>query len=106
MRSSQPQTHVLATVTGSALNLSNIIDCQKYSSLNCLLRVTARVLHFVEMTRGRALTQYNATLDAMELNRAEVLWVRCIQAQAFEKELTYLEGFTSSGKSPYIDQFG
>ena len=106
VRSPKPQTHILATVTGSALNLSNIIDCQKYSSLNCLLRVTARVLRFVEMTRGRALTQYNATLDAMELNRAEVLWVRCIQAQAFEKELTYLEGFTSSGKSPYIDQFG
>ena len=50
VKSPQPRTHALVAVTGNTLNLSKIIDCQKYSSLNCLLRVTARVLRFVEVT--------------------------------------------------------
>ena len=103
MKSPQPQTHVLAALTGSNLNLFDIIDSQKYSSLNCLLRVTARVLRFVEVARGRTLdglsTQYDCALDATELNRTKVLWIRFIQ-------LAHLKGSTTSGKPPYVDQFG
>jgi len=110
VKSPQPQTHALAAVTGNTLNLHEIIDCQRYSSLNRLLRVTARVLRFVEVTRERRLggsnVQYDATLDAMELNKAEVLWICCIQAQAFEREIAYLKGSTTTGKPHYIDQFG
>jgi len=45
-------------------------------------------------------------LDAMELNRAEILWMCCVQAQAFEREIVYLKGSTTTGKPHYIDQFG
>lgn len=112
VKSPQARTHVLAVVSGNTLNLFDIIDCQKFSSLNRLLRVTARVLHFVEMIRGRtndaspASEHCNSMLGATELNRAEVLWIRCVQAQAFEKEIAYLKGSTTTGKSPYVDQFG
>jgi len=74
IKSPQSQTHALVAITGTTLNLLEIIDCQRYSSLNHLLRVTARVLCFVEVTQEMRFSgsnvQYNATLDAMELNRA------------------------------------
>jgi len=44
-------------------------------------------------------------LEARELDRAEILWIRSIQAQSFEKEMRFLEKDGSTSKSPYIDQF-
>ena len=47
------ETHVFAAIQGNVIiNLMNIIDCERFSDFNFLLRVTARVLRFVEMIRG------------------------------------------------------
>ena len=34
VKSPRQQSYVLASVTGSTLNLAEVIDCEKYSSLN------------------------------------------------------------------------
>ena len=53
------ETHVLTAIMESvAINLMNIIDCEKFSNLKFLLRVTARVLRFAEIIRGRLLKNF------------------------------------------------
>ena len=89
--------HVLASVAGSlVVNLTNIIDCQRFSDFKVLLRVTTHVLRFLEKCRGSPLkvssVQYsNLQLEAVELERAEVFWIRSIQIEAFCREIQYLE---------------
>ena len=111
-KTSAQDTHVLASVSGSlVVNLTNIIDCQRFGDLRALLRVTAQVLRFLERCRGSPLkvssVQYsNLELEAAELERAEMLWVRSIQIEAFHREIQYLEGKLSHCKPVYVDQFG
>ena len=45
-------------------------------------------------------------LEAAELERAEMLWIRSIQAEAFCREIQYLEGNLRYGKPVYVEQFG
>ena len=70
------------------VNLANVVDCQRISSFRTLLRVTAHVLRFLERRRGSPLkvfkVEYSTVeLEAAELERAEMLWIRSIQAEAF-----------------------
>ena len=111
-KTSAQDMHVLASVSGSlVVNLTSIIDCQRFSDLRALLRVTAQVLRFLERCRGSPLkvssVQYsNLELEAAELERAEMLWVCSIQIEAFHREIQYLEGKLSHCKPVYVDQFG
>ena len=95
-RISCPQTHVISTVVDPApVNLDHIMNCQDFSNLNHLLRVTAQVLRFVELVSGKALSVFSVDshgglLEATELNRAEIMWMRSIQHQSFSMELKYL----------------
>jgi len=107
------ETHVLAAVVRTVVpvDLDQVINCKDFCSLNRLLRVTARVLRFLEMGRGKHLTvlsvQYNGvSLNAAELDRAEILWIRSIQAQSFAGELRYLDNPSNKTKPLYVDQFG
>ena len=63
--------------------ISNLIDCQDFSSYNKLLRVTAYVIKFVNILRNRIkkLKQRarDNSLTATELAEAENLWLRDIQ---------------------------
>ena len=73
LKSPPERTHVLTTAAGSVVNLVNIIDCGKFNNLTFLLRVTAQVLRFVELTRKKSLDVFkvcynNAAVEAMELN--------------------------------------
>ena len=106
-------THVLtAVVNNGLLDLNNIIDCEKFSRWSALLTVTARVLTFIETCRGASLkalsVQYNhdSELEAAELEKAELLWIRSIQRGAFENEIKYLRSNSIHGKLLYIEQFG
>ena len=86
----------------------NVIDCEKFSNFKFLIRVTARVLRFLEKMLDRSLGVYNvhyssSELEADELNRAETLRICSIQ---FEKEIRYLKCNSGQNKFPYIDQFG
>ena len=109
----QDTTHVLTTVAcNGLLNLNNIIDCQKFSKWSVLLRVTARVLRFIETCKGTPLKALNvqysndSELEAAELERAETLWIRSIQGEAFENEIKYLKSNSVHGKPLYVEQFG
>ena len=61
------------------------------------LRVTAQVLQFVELTRKKSLNVFkvcynNPAVEAVELNRAEALWIYSVQAEPFQREIGYLKG--------------
>jgi len=62
-----------------------MFNCKKFSRWSALLRVTARVLRFIETCRGTSLkalsVQYNhdSELEAAELERAELLWILSVQ---------------------------
>ena len=38
----------------------------------------------------RCVTYTDAAIEAVELNRAELLWIHSVQAQTFQKEISYL----------------
>ena len=63
------------------------IDCKRYSSMEKLLRVTARVLMFVNNLKNRTKTKGGtasepATVSGVELlARAETLWIKIAQKQ-------------------------
>jgi len=79
MKTSAQDIHVLASVaSGSVLNLTNVIDCNKFSSFKELLKVTAHVLIFVERCRGSPLqvssVQYsNSELEGERINVIDLL---------------------------------
>ena len=79
--------------------IHQIIDIARYSSWSKLLRVTAYVNRFInnlrtKITGGvpRNLTTENDELTAAEVKEAETSWIKAIQASAFEKELSHLNG--------------
>ena len=75
MKTPYQETHIFAAIQRNAIiSLMNIIDCERFSDYNFLLRV----LHFVEMIRGKPLKilsicYNNSEIEAAELNRAEIL---------------------------------
>ena len=76
--------------------LSNIINCDHFSNLNSMLRVTAYVLRFVNKIKQRLLRcaenyEERDKLNASNLEQAESLWIRTVQANAFSNEISYLQ---------------
>ena len=69
-------------------NIEVIIDCNRYSSKTRLLRVTARVMQFIDSIPGCRVASGELTVD--ELTAAEKLWVRLIQASSFKDEIRCL----------------
>ncbi|GBN32851.1 hypothetical protein AVEN_14023-1 [Araneus ventricosus] len=65
-----------------------LIDISRFSSLTSLLRVTAYVLRFLGKLGGRS-TQ-TGPLVAAEISEAEELWVKQVQREHFDFEITRL----------------
>ncbi|GBM73084.1 hypothetical protein AVEN_17668-1 [Araneus ventricosus] len=65
-----------------------LIDISRFSSLTRLLRVTAYVLRFLGKLRGKR-TQ-TGPLVAAEISEAEELWVKQVQCEHFDFEITRL----------------
>ena len=82
--------HSLVSQSSERRRINKVIDCTRYSSKVRLLRVTATVLKVVKKWRH---LDDNSTmqLNAVELNEAEQLWIKSIQAESFESELRNLE---------------
>ena len=102
-------THVLAVNSKLTPNLEAIIDCSRYSSLICLLHVTAFVFQFVRGFRQLNLDEPvspNIHLVAEDLQYAELSWVCHIQAKSFVKELEYLRSPGNQPAPTYVQQFG
>ena len=97
-------THILMKSRDhlTQFNLSQIINCDHFSTLDRLLQVTAYVLKFVRNIKQRLCKEasvnkeevsefeYHNELNARALNQCEVLWIRTVQASAFTNEISYL----------------
>ncbi|CAB3987085.1 Hypothetical predicted protein [Paramuricea clavata] len=73
------------------------MDCNRYSTKEQLLRVTALLKRFGDKTRRQPVS---IEVTANELRAAEKLWVNTIQASNFEDERSYLQGV--SKKEPLL----
>ena len=71
-------THTLLT-TDEGPCMENVIDCQRYSSLSRLLRVTAYVRRAVQLFKGSTAVNRQAGLTSTELTNAEKLWLLTVQ---------------------------
>lgn len=61
------------------INLSHVITCENFSSLQQLLRVTAYVVRFVKVLKCKIKTLEelpNQELTATDIVKAEVLWMK------------------------------
>ena len=108
-------THSMVNASSdeSATNLWDIIDSTRYSSLMKLLRVTAFVMKFISNFMNRSKTKQNrdsvkVEVNASNINDAEVLWIKSIQANSFGNEIRYLKRKTTEciTEPKYVKQFG
>jgi len=104
------ETHTLTSSEYTAkINLLNIINCDCFSNLNSMLRVTAYMLRFVNKIKRRLLrhvedNEENDELKASTLEQAESLWIRTVQAKAFSSEISYVQKGLEV-KPHQVDQF-
>ena len=83
-------------------NVSQVIDCSKFSSLKKLFRVTAFVLKFIRRLRFEE--DNIATmkeLNAPEIRYAETCWIRSIRAQTYHHEIRQIQ---LGGTTPLVKQ--
>ena len=97
-------THVLTFFEEHSTDpsLSQIMNCQRYSSLDDLLRVTAYFLKFISKVRRCLSKEMHVTgggvidfedyheLNATNLNQAETLWLSTVQTNSFPNEISYI----------------
>ena len=57
--------------------VAKIINCDNFSSFRRLLRVTARVLKFIKIMKGKCKSK---DLTADDIKEAELLWLKEIQS--------------------------
>lgn len=85
----------------SEADLNNIIDCDRFSDLTRLLRITAYVLRFVNNLKQRSQSPRTRKkrikeLTAEEISSAETLWIKSVQAKSFPEEIKFNKGKQSS----------
>ena len=71
-------------------SLLNIIDLERYSSLNKLLAVTTRVIRFLTNCKSGEKDRKFGPLETQELSTAMTLWIKAVQGQAFSREIHQL----------------
>ena len=83
------------------------------SDFNKLLHVTGYILKFkslVQRTQASQKGEYRLVhkdqLTGDDINAAEILWIRSIQADLFSAELTYLRSKLKETPPSLITQFG
>ena len=99
-------THSLLGLEAEGHSLSKVIDINRYSSLNFLLRVSAYVLRFIKNVRRHNQTRHDThpVLEVSELQLSETLWIRSIQYEFFPEAICYLKQLTRK-KPVMVDQF-
>ena len=88
-----------------------MIELNRFSDVTKLLRVTAHVLKFVRkmMNRVRRVTktENQRDLSVINLNEAENLWIKAVQASSFVDEIKFLRNSGIKYSPPiYVMQFG
>ena len=93
------------------MDICNVIEVRNFSRFNRLLRVTAYVLRFVNHLKGGVRRQSGSKrvstklVEAGEMNKAELVWLRSVQHRAFNDEICFLKQLTRK-KPLYVSQFG
>ena len=89
--------------------LTRIIDVSRFSTLKRLHRVTARVLRWKAIRSGQA--PERGDLTTPELQQAEDLWLKALQEEVYEAELSQLQTGGEVGKqsdlyrlNPFLDR--
>ena len=83
-------------------SLLNVIDPERYSSLNKLLAVTSHVICFTMNSKSGERNRKTGPLTTQELSIAMTLWTKAIQGQAFSPELQQLAKKNSNLSLPLI----
>ena len=102
--------HTLATSVASGarslVKVSDVIDCTQFSNLHRLLVVTAFTLRFIKQCRNSS-DGSPPCPDSLveEITAAERHWIRGIQYQYFQREISYLQR-NRTPKPLLVDQFG
>ena len=89
--------------------IDQVIEVNRFSDVTKLLRVTALVLTFVRNVKNRALSVKGQRKDlkTLNLNEAEELWIKAVQASSFAEEIKFLLNSKSKVTPPnYVSQFG
>ena len=89
----------------SQLNIDEIIDINRYSNLNHLLRVTTYVVRFIDLCQSQSNPLPTFAVTTAEMSEAEMLWIKSIQHKSFDIEIHYLKKGTSSPPLR-VEQFG
>jgi hypothetical protein len=107
-------THSLVTKRSesSPPDITKIINCEDFSSLTRLLRVTAYVLRFIRNIK-KSLEDQNSVrgtkqidLSATEINAAEIVLVRSVQNISFSSEIDFLTKKKDESTPNRVRQFG
>jgi hypothetical protein len=114
VKNPQTVTHSFATTDNhraSTTRLDKIIDCNSYSTLTRLLRVTAYVLRFINILKKKRREERSSNsqvkaLTATEISQAESMWIRTVQMSSFESELGFIENSRDCCPPAYVNQFG
>ena len=85
-------------------SLLNIIDLERYSSLNKLLAVTSRVIRFLTNCKSGKKDRKFGPLTTQELSIAMTLWIKAVQGQAFSREIQQLSRKDTKLSLPLIPQ--
>lgn len=81
--------HTMLVTDGSNHGLGQVVSCKDFSSLQRLLRVTARVLKFIDVLKcriKRLKEPPSLELSADDLMRAEVMWMKEAQRTLSEEK--------------------
>ena len=78
LRAKDRPTTVSLIVTKDSVDISQLIDCQKYSSMLKLLQVTTYLLKFVANLKNKTPSEISNTNYQAQ---AEVLWIKAAQKQ-------------------------
>lgn len=93
------------------VDICKVIEAKNFSTLTRLLRITAYVLRFVDRLKNglgdqRGTDEMSQTLlEAMDLEKAELVWIQSVQGEAFPEEISFLKQSIMK-KTLYVRQFG
>jgi len=85
------------------LNLHQITDISRYSTLSKLLHVTSYELRFISNLR-ESTTKQTGPLSVQELSAAELKWIYSCQQQQFPMEIQHLKSNSRNKKCPPLVQ--
>ena len=87
-------------------NIEAVINCEKLSDANKLLRITALVLRFIHKLKGKhckTKTEYDDCLSSEEINSAEKFWIKHVR-KTLSHEKTFTQTKVKLGR--FVDDEG